>query len=101
MTATADGTRAAVLDPVRAYLSQIGRAALLTGAQEADIGRRIEAGLYATELLRAHDEAERRRGGSARNWCATCGSSLGRVSVRRPIWWRPTCAWWSASQSVI
>jgi RNA polymerase primary sigma factor len=45
-----------VVDPVRAYLRRIGRVPLLDAEQEADIGRRIEAGLYATQLLRAHDE---------------------------------------------
>jgi RNA polymerase sigma factor (sigma-70 family) len=59
MTATADEARIAVVDPVRAYLRQIGRVPLLTAEQEADIGRRIEAGLYAAELLRAHDKAEK------------------------------------------
>jgi len=59
MTATADDTRTAAVDPVRAYLRQIGRVPLLTAEQEAEIGRRIEAGLYATELLRAHDQAEK------------------------------------------
>ena len=39
-------------DPVRAYLDAIGRTPLLTAAEEVEIARRIEAGVYATELLR-------------------------------------------------
>ncbi|HEX6500036.1 MAG TPA: sigma-70 family RNA polymerase sigma factor, partial [Micromonosporaceae bacterium] len=44
-------------DLVRAYLNGIGRTKLLTAEQEVDLAKRIEAGLYAEELLRRHDEA--------------------------------------------
>lgn len=47
------------VDTVKAYLREIGRVPLLTAEQEVQIAKRIEAGLYATELLRAHDDAER------------------------------------------
>jgi RNA polymerase primary sigma factor len=40
-------------DSVRAYLKQIGRSALLNAEQEVDLAKRIEAGLYAAERLRA------------------------------------------------
>ena len=43
---------AAPADPVRAYLDAIGRTPLLTAAEEVEIAQRIEAGVYATELLR-------------------------------------------------
>ena len=39
-------------DPVRAYLREIGRAALLSAAEEVDLAKRIEVGLYAAERLR-------------------------------------------------
>ena len=39
-------------DPVRAYLDAIGRTPLLTAAEEVEIARRNEAGVYAAELLR-------------------------------------------------
>jgi RNA polymerase primary sigma factor len=39
-------------DPVRAYLSRIGRVPLLDAAQEVDLAKRIECGLYASERLR-------------------------------------------------
>ncbi|MEV4822385.1 RNA polymerase sigma factor SigB [Micromonospora sp. NPDC049274] len=38
-------------DLVRAYLNGIGRTKLLTAAQEVDLARRIEAGLFADEKL--------------------------------------------------
>jgi RNA polymerase sigma factor (sigma-70 family) len=38
-------------DLVRAYLNGIGRTKLLTAAQEVDLARRIEAGLYAEEIM--------------------------------------------------
>ncbi|MGH3795084.1 MAG: sigma-70 family RNA polymerase sigma factor [Pseudonocardiaceae bacterium] len=47
-------------DLVRSYLDDIGTTALLTAAQEVELARRIEAGVYAAQLLRraADDEAE-------------------------------------------
>jgi RNA polymerase sigma factor (sigma-70 family) len=41
----------ATTDIVRAYLNGIGRTKLLTAEQEVTLARRIEAGLYAEELL--------------------------------------------------
>ncbi len=38
-------------DLVRTYLNGIGRTKLLTAAQEVDLARRIEAGLFAEEVL--------------------------------------------------
>ncbi|WP_239133487.1 RNA polymerase sigma factor SigB [Rugosimonospora africana] len=43
--------RGASADLVRAYLNGIGRTKLLTAAQEVDLARRIEAGLYAEEVM--------------------------------------------------
>jgi RNA polymerase primary sigma factor len=39
-------------DPVRAYLRRIGKVPLLNAAQEVDLAKRIEGGLYASERLR-------------------------------------------------
>ncbi|WP_374328152.1 sigma-70 family RNA polymerase sigma factor [Streptomyces sp. PSKA30] len=46
-------------DLVRQYLTQIGSIPLLTAAEEVDLAKRIEAGVYADELLR-EAEADRR-----------------------------------------
>jgi RNA polymerase primary sigma factor len=46
-------------DPVRMYLKEIGRAPLLTAAQEVDLAMRIEAGGPAGELLASLAVAER------------------------------------------
>jgi len=39
-------------DPVRAYLTEIGRTPLLDAAEEVELAKRIEAGLYADDRLR-------------------------------------------------
>jgi len=44
------------LDPVRLFLSDIGRHALLTGEEELELARRIEAGLNAGEKLTQAEE---------------------------------------------
>src|SRR5918999_6070667 len=38
-------------DPVRMYLKEIGKVSLLTADQEVDLAMRIEAGLWAEEML--------------------------------------------------
>ncbi|GAA4369709.1 RNA polymerase sigma factor [Paeniglutamicibacter cryotolerans] len=45
----------ATADPVKDYLKQIGKVALLNAEQEVDLALRIEAGLFATEKLLADD----------------------------------------------
>ena len=42
----------ATADPVKDYLKQIGKVSLLNAAQEVDLARRIEAGLYAEYKLK-------------------------------------------------
>jgi len=44
---------AASADLVRVYLNEIGKVALLTAADEVELAKRIEAGLYAEHLLAA------------------------------------------------
>lgn len=41
----------ATADPVKDYLKQIGKVALLNAEQEVELAKRIEAGLYAKHLL--------------------------------------------------
>ncbi|MEO8221181.1 MAG: RNA polymerase sigma factor [Specibacter sp.] len=47
----------ATADPVKDYLKQIGKVALLNAEQEVDLALRIEAGLFATEKLAAGADA--------------------------------------------
>ncbi|MET7709350.1 RNA polymerase sigma factor [Micromonospora sp. NPDC005189] len=53
-----DAELTASADSVRAYLKQIGKVPLLNAEQEVELAKRIEAGLYAAEQLRAADEGE-------------------------------------------
>ncbi len=46
-------TAGATADPVKDYLKQIGKVALLNAEQEVDLAKRIEAGLFAEEKLGA------------------------------------------------
>jgi len=46
-------TAGATADPVKDYLKQIGKVALLNAEQEVDLAKRIEAGLFADERLAA------------------------------------------------
>ncbi len=52
---------AASADPVRAYLKQIGKVALLNAEQEVELAKRIEAGLFAAEKLRQADSEKKKR----------------------------------------
>jgi RNA polymerase primary sigma factor len=45
------GRASATSDPVRMYLKEIGRVPLLTAAEEVDLAKRVEAGLFASEKL--------------------------------------------------
>jgi RNA polymerase primary sigma factor len=48
-------------DPVRNYLNEIGRTALLDAAQEVELSKRIEAGVYAEHKLAGKVTARQRR----------------------------------------
>ena len=47
----------ATADPVKDYLKQIGKVALLNAEQEVELAKRIEAGLFADEML--NDDARK------------------------------------------
>ncbi|MEA2494240.1 MAG: polymerase primary sigma factor [Thermoleophilaceae bacterium] len=50
--AEAEAARSAVSsDPVRMYLKEIGRVPLLSAAEEVDLAKRVEAGLFASDKL--------------------------------------------------
>jgi RNA polymerase primary sigma factor len=51
-------TAGATADPVKDYLKQIGKVALLNAEQEVELAKRIEAGLFAEEKLNAGDPLE-------------------------------------------
>jgi RNA polymerase primary sigma factor len=51
-------------DLVRVYLTDIGKVALLNAQQEVDLAKRIEAGLFAAEKLRAAAAGEMRKPGA-------------------------------------
>ncbi len=46
-----DAELTASADSVRAYLKQIGKVALLNAEEEVELAKRIEAGLYSTQLM--------------------------------------------------
>ncbi|MFW2514419.1 RNA polymerase sigma factor [Demequina sp. SO4-13] len=49
-------TAGATADPVKDYLKQIGKVALLNAEQEVDLAKRIEAGLFAEEKIAAGEK---------------------------------------------
>jgi RNA polymerase primary sigma factor len=51
-----DALKAPTNDPVRMYLKEIGRVALLTAAEEVSLAKRIEQGLFATEKLETNPD---------------------------------------------
>ncbi|WP_027346368.1 RNA polymerase sigma factor [Hamadaea tsunoensis] len=53
-----DAELTASADSVRAYLKQIGKVPLLNAEQEVELAKRIEAGLFAAERLRAAEDGE-------------------------------------------
>ncbi len=60
LTATRGRGRPANEEPdiVRYYLDEVGTTSLLTANEEVDLAKRIEAGVYAAELLRRADAGE-------------------------------------------
>ena len=51
-------TAGATADPVKDYLKQIGKVALLNAEQEVELAKRIEAGLFAEERLNSGEKIE-------------------------------------------
>ncbi len=60
-------TAGATADPVKDYLKQIGKVALLNAEQEVELAKRIEAGLFAEEKLAAGDSMD--------------------MKLKRELWW--------------
>ena len=53
-------TAGATADPVKDYLKQIGRVALLNAELEVELATRIEAGLFAEEAIKADKKMEKK-----------------------------------------
>src|ERR1044072_5652794 len=53
-------------DLVRVYLNGIGKTALLTAADEVELAKRIEAGVYAAHILETDDTLDAGRAKSLR-----------------------------------
>ncbi|WP_331282974.1 RNA polymerase sigma factor [Kineosporia mesophila] len=51
-------TAGATADPIKDYLKQIGKVALLNAEQEVELAKRIEAGLFAEEQLNSGEKME-------------------------------------------
>ncbi|MFC8502364.1 RNA polymerase sigma factor [Pedococcus sp. NPDC057267] len=60
-------TAGATADPVKDYLKQIGKVALLNAEQEVELAKRIEAGLFAEERLNSGDKLD--------------------MKLKRELWW--------------
>ncbi|MGO1228389.1 MAG: RNA polymerase sigma factor, partial [Brachybacterium sp.] len=56
-------TAGATADPVKDYLKQIGKVALLNAAQEVELAERIEAGLYAEQKLKGDESITKTKAG--------------------------------------
>ena len=64
----------ATADPVKDYLKQIGKVALLNAEQEVELAMRIEAGLFAEEKLSQMSDSEKRSQlGRELSWVARDG----------------------------
>jgi RNA polymerase primary sigma factor len=66
-------TAGATADPVKDYLKQIGKVALLNAEQEVELAKRIEAGLFAEEKLAAEGEDLERKLKRELQWIAHDG----------------------------
>ncbi|HET7476062.1 MAG TPA: RNA polymerase sigma factor [Dermatophilaceae bacterium] len=60
-------TAGATADPVKDYLKQIGKVALLNAEQEVELAKRIEAGLFAEEKLNSGEKMD--------------------MTLKRELWW--------------
>jgi RNA polymerase primary sigma factor len=67
-------TAGATADPVKDYLKQIGKVALLNAEQEVELAKRIEAGLFAEEKMADATRQEKfSKAGRELNWIAMDG----------------------------
>jgi RNA polymerase primary sigma factor len=93
-----DAELTASADSVRAYLKQIGKVALLNAEEEVELAKRIEAGLYATQLMSEFAEKGEKLPAAQRrdmswicrdgDWKRTCASSCRWPSATPAAGWR-------------
>jgi RNA polymerase primary sigma factor len=76
--------RTPLANSVRVYLTQIGKTALLN-AEEVDLAKRIEAGLFAAERVRRAEDVTERLSHSC---CGSCAGSSATASAPRTTCWR-------------
>jgi RNA polymerase primary sigma factor len=68
-----DAELTASADSVRAYLKQIGKVALLNAEEEVELAKRIEAGLYCTQLMTEYaDKGEKLTTAQRRDYLWIC-----------------------------
>ena len=65
----------ATSDPVKDYLKQIGKVALLNAEQEVDLAKRIEAGLYAEHLLKTEQDTMTPKQARELHWVVSDGQT--------------------------
>ena len=75
-----DAAAGPAADLFRQYLREIGRVRLLTAAEEVELARQVEAGLFAEEYLGRHPGADGRLAGDLDHLVL-----LGRIAKRRLI----------------
>ncbi|MDD9206363.1 RNA polymerase sigma factor [Georgenia sp. 10Sc9-8] len=68
-------TAGATADPVKDYLKQIGKVALLNAEQEVELAKRIEAGLFAEEKLATEGESMAPKARREMQWIANDGKA--------------------------
>ncbi|HLV05118.1 MAG TPA: RNA polymerase sigma factor [Actinomycetaceae bacterium] len=68
-------TAGATADPVKDYLKQIGKVALLNAEQEVELAKRIEAGLFAEEKLAKEGDTLDRKLKRELQWIANDGKA--------------------------
>ena len=90
MTAEDLDAQSPAADLVRVYLNGIGKTALLTAAQEVDLAKRIEAGVFAQHVL---DTAAADRTELTGSTPPTCERWCGTGCAPATTCWRPTCGW--------
>jgi len=94
-----DAELTASADSVRAYLKQIGKVALLNAEEEVELAKRIEAGLYATQLMSEFAEKGEKLPAAQRrdmSWiCRDGDRAKNHLLEGQPsAWW---CRWPSAT----